>query len=99
MSRETIEVVPFEGTTADKCRCLGLVVGDTILGREAGPRGCWHEARLTLLWVGQEEAMWREQTRTDEEPEWSEPREAGDWTLYAREWKKIPTPTSQGAPK
>lgn len=86
---ELFEIVPIEGTTADQCRRLGLVVGDTIIGREAGPRGIWHEARLTLLWVGQEEAMWREQTRTDEKPEWTEPCEAGDWTLDARNWRKV----------
>lgn len=87
-----VEIVP--GSVADHCLRLGLSVGDTIFGREEGPRGIWHEARLTLLWVGKQEAMWLEQTRTDAEPEWSEPEEAGDWCLDARPWQKVASSTA-----
>ena len=74
---------------ADECRALGLRVGDTIFGREEGGRGYWHEARLTLLWLGKEEAMWSVQERSDRRLEWSEPREAGDWMLGCRDWRKV----------
>ena len=78
-----------EMTVADQCKRLGLSIGDTIFGREEGPRGYWHEARLTLLWLGQEEAMWSVQERADNRPEWSEAHEAGDWTLDCRDWRKV----------
>lgn len=76
-------------STADECRALGLRIGDTIFGREEGGRGYWHEARLTLLWLGEEEAMWRVQTRSSQRAEWSEPEEAGDWMLGCRDWRKV----------
>lgn len=75
--------------TANQCQKLGLAVGETIFGREEGPGGCWHEARLTLLWLGQQEAMWSVQERSDRRPDWSEPRESGDWTLECRNWQKV----------
>ena len=77
------------GDPADQCREIGVVVGDTITGRESG---CtyWHEARLTLLWLGETEAVWREQSRTNAHPDWSEPHEAVNWTLACRRWRKTP---------
>ena len=84
-----IEILKCAGEVADQCRALGLQVGDTIIGREEGD-GCWHEAELTLLWMGEEAAVFRERTRCNTRPEWSEPREAGDWTLEWRDWRKTP---------
>jgi hypothetical protein len=77
--------------TADQCRQMGLSVGDTITGREHGPRGRWHEARLTLLWIGQKECMWLVQDRTNALPVWTEPQEEGNWTLDCRRWRYTPT--------
>ncbi len=76
--------------TADQCKQMGLTVGDTITGREHGPRGIWHEARLTLLWIGRQECMWLVQERTEAEPAWTEPEERGDWTLDCRRWRLTP---------
>lgn len=80
--------------TAKLVRGMGIKVGDTIFGRESGNGydGYWHEARLTLLWVGQSEAVWLESGRSNKNPEWSEPVETADWTLDAREWSKVTTP-------
>jgi hypothetical protein len=77
------------GSPADQCRALGLAVGDTIEGREEAPGGYWHEARLTLLWLGEEAAVWRVTERSSERPAWSEPEECADWTLECRQWRKV----------
>lgn len=76
------------GTPAQQCRELGIVVGDTIEGTEAST-GYWHTARLTLIWLGESQAVWRMTSRSSERPEWSEPCEASNWTLSCREWRKI----------
>lgn len=73
---------------ATQCRKLGLQIGDTIEGREEYPGG-WSEARLTLLWLGEEVAAWRVTERSSSHPEWSEPEESADWTLECREWRKL----------
>lgn len=68
---------------ADQCRARGLKVNDTIEGTESGP-GWWSTTRLTLLWVGEDIAVWRETSRCSLRPywpEWSEPREVSNWTL------------------
>lgn len=76
---------------AKQVRDMGLKVGDTIFGRESGNgyNGYWHEARLTLLWVGQSQVVWLERERSDNNPEWSEPVETADWTLDVREWSRV----------
>ena len=76
-------------STAEQCHALGLAVGDTIEGREEAPRGYWHEVRLTLLWLGQEVAVWSQTERSSERPEWSDPEECADWTLECRQWRKV----------
>lgn len=76
------------GNVADQCRELGLQVGDTIEGREASG-SYWHEARLTLLWLGDEVAVWRETSRSENRPDWSDPEETADWTLEYRVWRKV----------
>lgn len=76
-------------SAAEQARALGLAVGDTIEGREEAPRGYWHEARLTLLWLGDEVAVWRATERSSERPNWSEPEECADWTLECRQWRKV----------
>lgn len=89
MSVSLLRVKEFGGV-ADQCRDLGVAVGETIVGREGGGGDWWHEARLTLLWLGQEEAVWSVQSRTNVNPDWSEPREEVNWTLECREWRKTP---------
>ena len=84
-----IELLEDVGEVADQCRALKLGIGDTIIGREGDPSGWWHEAELTLLWLGKEEAVFSERNRTNERPEWSEPKEASNWTLECRNWRKV----------
>ena len=78
------------GDAADQCRELGIVFGETIVGREysGGDNSRWHEARLTLLWFGESEAVFSVQERTDRMPRWSKSRESANWTLECRVWRK-----------
>lgn len=73
---------------ADQCRALGLKVGDTIEGTEGG-ENWWYTTRLTLLWLGVENAAWMETHITHDKPEWSKPRQASNWSLSYRDWRKI----------
>jgi hypothetical protein len=75
-------------TPADHCRQMRLCVGDTIEGREEWPTG-WHDARLTLLWMGQQEAVWQVRCRSHKKPDWSPPFEAVGWKLNVRRWRKV----------
>lgn len=74
--------------TAEQCRLLGIEVGDTIEGMETSGH-YWHEARLTLLWLGEEVAVFRVTDRSNSQPEWSDPEESADWTLECRVWRKM----------
>lgn len=85
-----MELLENVGEVADQCRALGLEIGDTIFGREECEGGCWHEAELTLLWLGDEAAVFRERERSNVFQEWSKPRESVDWTLECRDWRKVP---------
>ena len=82
-------------STADQCRAMGLSVGDTILGREEYAHG-WNEARLTLLWLGDEVAVFMATDRSSARVEWSDPEESADWTLEFRDWKKVPRTDAGG---
>lgn len=79
---------PEAGDVADQCREMGIAVGDTIEGREYNGRH-WHDARLTLLWLGESEAAWLVSERDDLAPEWDEPGESVDWELSGRPWRKV----------
>jgi hypothetical protein len=81
---------PCTVDTAEQCRALGIAVGDTIQGREEGTHGYWNEARLTLLWLGEEVAVWRATKRSSANPAWSEPEESAGWTLDCRQWSLVP---------
>ena len=85
----TASPVRRASSAAEQARALGLVVGDTIEGREEGPRGYWHEAKLTLLWLGDEVAVWSVTERSRARPNWSEPEESANWTLECRQWRKV----------
>ncbi|MBP8789609.1 MAG: hypothetical protein KBH41_19520 [Azonexus sp.] len=76
------------GSVADQCRALGLKVGDTIEGTEGG-NGWWNTTRLTLLYLGETEAAWRVTDLSSSRAEWSKPREAANWTLSCRDWRKV----------
>jgi hypothetical protein len=94
--------MPTDGcNTAEQCRQMGLNIGDTITGREhAGRRSdAWHEARLTLLWIGRQECMWLVQTRTHDQPLWTDPEEDGNWELDGRRWRLTPLPVSMETPQ
>lgn len=80
---------PLGGDPADQCREMGIKVGDTIQGREVCGRKYWHEARLTLIWIGDKTAVWTVQERANDSPEWSEPDECACWTLDCRKWRKV----------
>jgi hypothetical protein len=71
---------------ADQARELGLRIGSVIQGRETHPNGEWSEARLRLLWLGKEVAVWAAQYRDSGARHWSEPGDSAAWTLSARDW-------------
>lgn len=74
---------------AQQARSMGLKVGDTIRGREEYGAGQWSEAQLTLLWLGDEVAVWLERNRSNLSPEWADHGEAANWTLDCRTWSKV----------
>lgn len=82
---------PITFNIAEQCRAMGIAIGDTIHGREEGHGGYWHEARLTLLWLGDQVAVWRETERSIGRPAWSEPEESADWSLDCRQWVLVST--------
>ena len=71
-----------------QCKKLGITIGDTIQGREEYGDG-WNEARLTLLWLGAETAVWSVATRYDRQPRWQQQGEESNWTLDRRDWRKV----------
>lgn len=76
---------------SDQVRAMGLAVGDTIRGIEDYGDGEWNEAELTLLWVGDEIAVWRERGRSRLTPDWVDHGESASWTLDCRQWHKVAT--------
>ncbi|MBU6250955.1 MAG: hypothetical protein KGO47_07315 [Cyanobacteria bacterium REEB417] len=83
---------------AEQARELGLAVGDTIQGR--GYVGdYWHEARITLLWIGTVPTVWIVSGRSSRprESAWSAPHEGTDWDLSCRDWQRIETPPEHAA--
>ena len=82
---------------ADQCRALELKVGDTIEGTER-VGDWWNTTRLTLLWIGETEAAWQMTDRSSVRYQWSEPREATNWTLSCRDWRKVSHPTPPAPP-
>jgi len=81
--------------TADKCRAMGLQVGDTIEGKEGDEKGTWwNVTRLTLLWLGDAIAVWSETSISHMSDEWSPPVESGNWSLDYRGWRKV-TPNAE----
>ncbi len=74
---------------AKQCRSMGLMVGNTIVGRETYSDGKWSEAKLTLLWLGKHEAMWAVKRRSSDRPYWRDDGECANWTLDCRPWQLV----------
>ena len=86
-------------TAAEQALELGLTVGDTIQGRWDVGDG-WHEARITLLWLGTTHTVWIVSGRGSKSrigTAWSPPHEATDWDLSCREWERVQTPPEHAA--
>lgn len=82
---------PTGSNAAEQCRSLGLVVGDVIRGREGVD-----ETTLTLLWLGNEVAVWHVSRTLNSEatPAHDErlaERESANWCLKYRRWDKLVT--------
>ena len=88
---------PSGKNTAEQCREMGIAVGEVIEGRETYSDGKWNEARLELLWLGNEVAVFRERSRSWKSEEWTEPHEESCWTLDCRQWRKV-TPNAKISP-
>jgi hypothetical protein len=86
-----ITLAPEKDSVASECRKMGLKVGDTIEGTEGKktPGSWWNTTRLTLLWLGVNEAVFLETYKSLDQSDWSEPQESSNWTLRARKWKKV----------
>ena len=77
-------------THADEIESLGLKVGDTIRGKEGSDtpgRSWWNEVRLTVLWIGKKEVVYRKQWRANHHPDgWYDDGETANFTLSCREY-------------
>jgi hypothetical protein len=70
---------------------MGIILGNTIEGRETYNDGSWSERRLTLLWLGESVAVWQQSGRKSfiaEMQDWQPMEESGNWNLNGREWFK-----------
>jgi hypothetical protein len=74
---------------------MRLRPGDTIEHRQDFPKGPWAEYRRTLLWVGNELAVWEYSTRNNASLKWSEPHECASHVGVRTEdwpedhWQKV----------
>lgn len=80
---------PRSRVVAAQCREMGINVGDTIIGRETFHDGSWCDIKVTLLFAGKKEALWKVARRTSSEPRWKSFGESADWSLECRQWEKI----------
>jgi hypothetical protein len=78
---------PTSSWAAQQAREMGLVVGDTIVGREGNEiTGWWQEQRLTLLFIGEQLCVWRSEWRNHSSQVFREPTEQSAWSLKDRSW-------------
>jgi len=75
-----------DSTYADQARSLNLKLGDTIRGKESNGTAWWHEARLSLIYLGRESAVYRYQCRTNTNAVWQDRGEMSSFCLTDREW-------------
>lgn len=80
---------PRSISVAAQCREMGITVGDTIIGRKSFDDGDWHETKLTLLFAGAREALWKVWRRNKKQPRWKSRGESADWSLECRPWAKV----------
>lgn len=76
-------------TDIDRIEQMRLRPGDTIEMRQQFPRGPWVEYRRTLLWHGEQIAVWASSTRNNNRPNWSEPHETASTVGAYGEWRKV----------
>ena len=85
---------------ADQAREMGLKVGDVIVGREGGgdlEAGWWKEERLTLLYLGVQCCVWKDEWRNSAIAEFRDDGESAAWTLSSRDWYRV-GPNDQAEP-
>ena len=78
-------------TDIDRINAMGLRPGYTIQMRHQFTSGPWVECRRTLLWRGEQVAVWASSNRNGCQPVWSEPRETAtpiNLVSYG-EWRKV----------
>ena len=76
---------PSNKYAARQCREMGIQVGDTIIGRESYDGG-WNESMLTLIFAGEEVAVFIVMRRNSNDPEWEHTGESANWRLHFRDW-------------
>lgn len=79
---------PKSHRAAEQCREMGLAIGDTIQGREECGQH-WSDSRLTVIFIGEDVAVFKQQTRNEDYPFWEDCGESADWTLNCRHWHKV----------
>jgi len=72
--------------TANRCREMGLQIGDTIEKLDGGE--WWRVTRLTLVWFGDYVAVWNETHIDYKTAEWTAPMETANWCLDFGKWEK-----------
>jgi hypothetical protein len=88
-SRKVMLKKPTSSNTADQCREMGIGIGNVICGREAYANGDWTEAKLEVLFLGEECAVFKESRRSKENPVWRKSGESSNWTLNCRDWMLV----------
>ena len=77
-------------THAEEIKSLGLKVGDVIRGKQgSGITGgsWWHEVRLTVIWAGEKEVVYRKQWRASYHLDgWYDEGEVSNFSLSCREY-------------
>lgn len=76
-------------TDIDRIDQMRLRPGDTIEMRREFPNGNWYEDRRTLLWHGEEVAVWAIQSRYNQRPKWSDPYESASPVGNYGDWRKV----------
>ena len=76
-------------TDIDRIEQMRLRLGDTIETRQQFPIGRWVEYRRTLLWHGEQIAVWAIQDRESHLPEWSDPYESASPVESYGDWRKV----------
>ena len=76
-------------TDIDRIEQMRLRPGDTIEMRHQFPSGPWVECRRTLLWRGEQVAVWACSNRNGCQPVWPEPQETASPVGAYGDWRKV----------